>query len=257
MGLDFYAFFYLSERLPVAFRNSVYNIMSIIYSKNAWQVEIMKKADLVGVRFGKLTVISPAESSVTHQARWLCRCDCGNECTVFASNLKNGHTVSCGCAKENDLTGEKIGKLTVIGRSEKRTARGKRTTPAWECRCECGNTVYLATDSLTENGMRMCSRCRELYATERARQNAGFVGGTQLSRIKNMNAPSTNTSGVRGVYFDKRSNKWRARLKYKGKLMSFGTFDKFEDAAQARKKAEEEYFGSALDEYKAEKNTAE
>ena len=64
--------------------------MSIMYSKNAWQVEIMKKADLAGQRFGKLTVIAPAESSATRQARWLCRCDCGNECVVFASNLKNG-----------------------------------------------------------------------------------------------------------------------------------------------------------------------
>ena len=64
-----------------------------------------------------------------------------------------------------------------------------------------------------------------------------------------MNAPSTNTSGVRGVYYDKKSNKWRARLKFKGKNMNFGSYEKFEDAVAARKKAEEEYFQTALDTY--------
>ncbi|MDO4811323.1 MAG: hypothetical protein Q3985_05185 [Eubacteriales bacterium] len=209
----------------------------------------MKKNDLIGQRFGKLTVIKAAESTQRGRSRWVCRCDCGKECTVLGLNLRRGHTASCGCSRENDLTGQRIGKLTVLCRSDIRTARGARTTPAWECRCDCGNTVYQATDSLTRSCYHMCARCRELYATEKARENAGFVGGTQLSRIKNMNAPSTNTSGVRGVYYDKKSNKWRARLKFKGKNMNFGSYEKFEDAVAARKKAEEEYFQTALDTY--------
>ena len=28
---------------------------------------------------------------------WLCRCDCGNETTVFSGYLRNGDTKSCGC----------------------------------------------------------------------------------------------------------------------------------------------------------------
>ena len=35
--------------------------MSIMYSKIAWQVEIMKKADHAGTRFGKLTVLSRSD----------------------------------------------------------------------------------------------------------------------------------------------------------------------------------------------------
>lgn len=57
-----------------------------------------------------------------------------------------------------------------------------------------------------------------------------------------------NTSGARGVYFEKRSNKWRARLTFKGKIMSFGSFVKFEDAVSARKQAEKIYFGEFLEE---------
>lgn len=64
-----------------------------------------------------------------------------------------------------------------------------------------------------------------------------------------MNPIATNTSGVRGVYHDKEHNRWRARLKFKGKIMSFGSYEKFEDAVAARKAAEREYFGEFLEEH--------
>ena len=64
----------------------------------------MKKTDLLGQKFGKLTVIDEATSIRTKSgnvmAMWKCRCDCGNECVVLANNLKRGHTNSCGCYRE-------------------------------------------------------------------------------------------------------------------------------------------------------------
>ena len=59
--------------------------------------------------------------------------------------------------------------------------------------------------------------------------------------------PTTNSRGVKGVYLDKRTNRWRARLKFKGKLMNFGTYDKFDDAVRARKEAKNLIFGEFLD----------
>ncbi len=78
------------------------------------------------------------------------------------------------------------------------------------------------------------------------REKAGYVGGTQISRIKSEKPIATNTSGVRGVYFDKNAKKWRARLRFKGKLMDFGSYSSFDDAVKARKQAEAEYFGGLL-----------
>lgn len=75
-----------------------------------------------------------------------------------------------------------------------------------------------------------------------------FVGGTQITKIADMKPTAANTSGARGVYFEKRSNKWRARLTFKGKIMSFGSFARFEDAVFARKEAEKIYFGEFLEE---------
>lgn len=57
-----------------------------------------KKLDLTGQRFGRLTVLRPAENVGTRTA-WLCRCDCGREAVVLTSRLRSGHTRSCGCIK--------------------------------------------------------------------------------------------------------------------------------------------------------------
>lgn len=148
--------------------------------------------------------------------------------------------------KEN-LIGRRFGKLEVIGRSDKRGSRGARTVPLWECRCECGNITYKATDTLTNPDLSMCNECVGKYATSKMREQAGFVDGTQISRITSNKLISTNTSGCRGVYFDKRSGKWRARLKFKGKIMNFGSYTNFEDAVKARKEAEQLIYGEFLE----------
>ena len=56
-----------------------------------------KLIDIVGQKFGRLTVISRAENGKTGQPRWNCKCDCGGETTVWKGNLLSGRTKSCGC----------------------------------------------------------------------------------------------------------------------------------------------------------------
>ena len=148
--------------------------------------------------------------------------------------------------RQYDLAGKRFGTLTVLGRSERRGSRGARTVPLWECRCDCGNITYKATDTLTNSDFSMCNECAAKYATSKMREKAGYMDGTQISRIKSDKLISTNTSGVRGVYFDKNTKKWRARLKYQRKLLNFGSYSDFEDAVKARKQAEETYFGQYL-----------
>lgn len=55
-----------------------------------------KKLDLIGQRYGKLTVLGPAEN-VGGRTAWRCRCDCGQEAVVKTYRLRSGHTTSCGC----------------------------------------------------------------------------------------------------------------------------------------------------------------
>lgn len=213
--------------------------------------------NLLGQKYGMLTVIGQAPSTEKGQRRWLCKCDCGTEKIVMGSNLKRGTTVSCGCKKRNDLTGQKIGKLTVLGRSDKYGSRGKRQTQLWECLCECGAITYKATDALTNPDVSMCQECAGKYSAEKARAGAGFVGGTQITKIKNMSDKADNLSGVRGVYLEKKTGNYRARLKFKGKLYNLGSFSRLEDAVEARKQGEKEIYGAFLEAYEGATNVSQ
>jgi N-acyl-D-amino-acid deacylase len=57
-------------------------------------------------------------------------------------------------------------------------------------------------------------------------------------------------SGARGVYYEQKSGKWRARLRFKRRLISLGTFTSFEEAVKARKRGEELIYGEFLEEMK-------
>ncbi len=53
--------------------------------------------DLVGRRFGRLTVIRRVGSDKSRAATWLVRCDCGKEKTIRSTGLTFALTESCGC----------------------------------------------------------------------------------------------------------------------------------------------------------------
>lgn len=57
------------------------------------------KMNLMGRRFGKLTVVAEAPKNSSGKVRWLCRCDCGKERIVIGTFLTTGRITSCGCEK--------------------------------------------------------------------------------------------------------------------------------------------------------------
>ena len=71
--------------------------------------------DLTGKKFGKLTVIKKSYQK-DNKIFWECKCECGTITIVSASNLRSGHTKSCGCGRSwgqgrTSLGEEKIIKL--------------------------------------------------------------------------------------------------------------------------------------------------
>ncbi len=211
--------------------------------------------DWTGKTIGHLTVIQKLPSDEWRRQRWTCQCDCGGEVILNTTQLRRGIPDHCGCQKKvmrSNLTGQQIGKLTVLGPSDKRAPRGKRTVPLWECRCECGEICYKATDTLTNPDESMCAKCADKVHTEKARANAGYVDGTQLSKIRDMTPSAANTSGVRGVYYESKFDRWRAQIIFQKKRYYLGTFKKREDAIKARQAAEDELFAPFLEAYEAE-----
>lgn len=143
------------------------NITSVIGSKlrngetkscGCLKKESKNVNDIIGQKFGKLTVIKRASSTNQGIATWFCKCDCGNpkEIEVTGANLRQGHTISCGCARLNktqiDITGNKYGKLTAIKPTNKR----KGSNTVWECQCECGNIYYTDINSLNSGKTSSC-----------------------------------------------------------------------------------------------------
>lgn len=285
-----------------------------------------KLKDLTGKRFGKLMVLERSENK-NGRTYWKCRCDCGNEINVIASNLLRGNTKSCGCSsieyankhKYIDLSGQKFGKLTVLYRT-----RMKNRNSYWLCRCECGVEKEISMSAL-RSGQKSCGcsaynfvkekvignkytvdennvvhvtlrtgdemlcdlddwerlksftwtkdkwgyasasihRKRKKFHVEVKGKKNGYVIdhedrnklNNQKSNLRfltktgnaiNSKLSKNNTSGIKGVQ-KARSGRWVARLSLGGKNMYLGTYDTIEEAAQARKEAEEKYFNPLLE----------
>lgn len=59
-----------------------------------------KRLQLVGKKFGRLTVIEDVGNDKNGCSLWRCVCECGNETIVVGSQLTYGHTTSCGCRQK-------------------------------------------------------------------------------------------------------------------------------------------------------------
>lgn len=66
---------------------------------------------------------------------------------------------------------------------------------------------------------------------------------THQQNMMNLSVRIDNSSGVTGVCWHKKSNKWRAQIKLNKKTKHLGYYDNIEDAIQARRQAEIDYFG--------------
>jgi hypothetical protein len=72
------------------------NLMSGKTTSCGCSFHMPQRDNLAGMRFGMLTAIECVSPIPCKQIRWLCRCDCGKELTIYRSNLSRQS--SCGCA---------------------------------------------------------------------------------------------------------------------------------------------------------------
>ena len=207
------------------------------------------KKDLVGQRFGRLTVIQEdPERSTNGKIKWICRCDCGNTVSVLGGSLRGGNTQSCGCltreriAKigkdhKDDLTGKRFGRLTVVKEDPIRDGSYVK----WICRCDCGNIISTRAPNLRSGNTLSCGCLQK----EIVRKDV--VDGTKVSTITPNRKPnSNNTSGKRGVYWDKAGQKWYALICFRKHSYYLGRTDDFKEACRMRDEAEEHFYGDFL-----------
>ncbi len=118
--------------------------------------------DMIGLRFGRLTVTERAGTAKSRTALWKCMCDCGSECIVSGSYLRQGDTKSCGCLQREgaskrarkNILGMSFGKLTV--RQEHQQGVKFPGEVLWECECECGTMCIVSTENLIGGNTKSC-----------------------------------------------------------------------------------------------------
>ena len=66
---------------------------------------------------------------------------------------------------------------------------------------------------------------------------------TKQQNQANRGLGADNTSGFKGVHWDKTAHKWQARIKVEGRHMHLGYFDDIQMAAKAYDMAAQRYFG--------------
>lgn len=124
-----------------------------------------KAKNLIGKRFGKLTVIEDSgKRSGRGHIIWTCQCDCGNTTEVSSNNLVRGNVFSCGCIREADLTGQRFGKLIAIEKIKNNNRKGI----FYKCQCDCGNVVYVSSTSLASGVTKSCG-CMKSYGESKLR----------------------------------------------------------------------------------------
>ena len=226
--------------------------------------------NLEGKKFGRLTVLEQAdvpEYVKNKSARyWKCLCACGNEKIVAQGHLVAGRILSCGC-----LTRERTAESNRILKRKNNTYDMDSYDYDVCYFSNAADKYFIFDKEDYEKIQSFCWRLNQypiahlqpgkiIYLHKLIMGNSSSVVdhingnvldarkcnlrlATQQENSMNTKIHSNNTSGVSGVTYNKRSKQWVARIGYKMKRIFLGSFNTKEEAINARKEAEQKYYG--------------
>lgn len=189
---------------------------------------------------------------------------CHHKKWMRMESVTDGKCVSCGCyniqnnfKKPVDITGAISGRLKALEPTEERDK--SNGSIIWKCECECGNIAFVSVSDFSRKQVRSCgcllqdSRSQNGAKAAQHIKDNFCIDNTNIVAIKEKKMLKNNTSGIRGVFWSGKEQKWIAQIEFKGKNYKLGAFEKKEDAAEARKKAEKEFFEPFIEQWNQEK----
>ena len=214
----------------------------------------MKARDLSGQKFDMLTALYPLSERRDKCVLWMCQCECGAIKAIPSTDLTRHRVKSCGCLRHRvkDITGERRGRSTALSYTGKQDENGYAI---YEWRCECGNVFTRSICGTTRfDSACLCPECRrkvKVRHINEARENRISVNDTGLTRKYIQNILSgvltkKNQSGVRGVHWHCRHQRWVATGIENGNVIVLGEYIDLAEARQVRENYVQKKYGGYL-----------
>lgn len=240
--------------------------------------------ELIGNKFGRLTVVEDlgifVKEGTKTKLHWVkCKCDCGNKCVVDLYKLKSGHTQSCGCIAKDALIDRNknnkwshnrkkyneyfiVGDITYVryGLSDDcfiiDTEDLDKVKDYYWCKDRYGYAI-----AQTQNGVLLLHKvivdapCGydidhiNGHGSEWDNRKCNLRVCTHMQNTWNQKLSVRNSSGYKGVSWNKMLGKWHAYITCNHKRINIGFFEDIDDAVEARKQAEIKYFGEYSRDY--------
>ena len=148
--------------------------------------------DLTGQMFNNWKVVGFSHFDKHRASHWVCECQCQYKTQKVMNIQVLKKSQDCGCSKEIDLTGQKIGRWMVIGRVED-TSYLSFPRKTWHCICECGTNRNITETKLinNKNPNYSCGCAKNYKGVSRTINNNEFIFYDDYVEIKLCNDKST------------------------------------------------------------------
>jgi len=176
-----------------------------------------------GDKFSQLTAVEYLGGG-----KWNCVCDCGGSTTTKTNHLRSGHTRSCGCVKGTH-----------------KQSKSKEYIAWRHMKARVGSQYYEHVSVCQEwvNSFEKFYECLgpspgKDFSVDRIDVTKGYEPNncrwaSKMTQTVNRGINQNNTSGVKGVSFDKSRGKWVSQIGLQYRTIS-QRFDSFDDAVAHR-----------------------
>jgi hypothetical protein len=223
--------------------------------------------DMIGKKYGRLTILEEVERKGKYLKRFKCFCECGEITIAYQSSLRNGNKKSCGCIRKENTrnmfssgTNEIIyyndyAEIIMTDKSGCEKARSmidledvdliKKyrwwvSTKGYALAHIYGTNKNIHMHKLIHPGRNQVDHIDRNKLNNRKNN---LRDATNQQNAMNQGLRTNNKSGVRGVCWNKNKSCWDAEIMKNGIKYHLGHFKEKEIAINTREQAEIKLFG--------------